>query len=81
MPADPVSLKSTLRPGCRKTGLWLSLCAPTATEIAAGSGADWLLIDMEHSPWTCRRWSRTCGRRSRSTRRRRSWCALPAPIR
>lgn len=31
-------------------GIWLSLDSPAATEIAAGSGADWLLIDMEHSP-------------------------------
>ncbi len=33
-----------------QAGIWLSLDAPAATEIAAGSGADWLLIDMEHSP-------------------------------
>lgn len=31
-------------------GFWLSLCSPTATEIAAGAGFDWLLVDMEHSP-------------------------------
>ncbi len=31
-------------------GFWLSLCAPTVAEIAAGSGIDWLLLDMEHSP-------------------------------
>lgn len=32
------------------TGFWLTLCSPTVTEIAAQSGADWVLLDMEHSP-------------------------------
>ncbi len=45
-----VTLKKFLTPGNRKSGFWLSLCAPTVTEIAAGSGIDWLLLDMEHSP-------------------------------
>jgi 4-hydroxy-2-oxoheptanedioate aldolase len=31
-------------------GLWMSLASPAATEVAAGSGFDWLLLDMEHSP-------------------------------
>lgn len=43
-------LKQTLRPGSRLSGFWLSLCSPTVTEIAAGSGIDWLLLDMEHAP-------------------------------
>lgn len=43
-------LKSGLAAGQPMAGIWLSLDAPAATEIAAGSGADWLLIDMEHSP-------------------------------
>jgi len=30
-------------------GLWATLTSPIAAEIAAGSGADWILIDMEHS--------------------------------
>jgi 4-hydroxy-2-oxoheptanedioate aldolase len=30
-------------------GFWLTTASPTATEIAAGAGFDWLLIDMEHS--------------------------------
>lgn len=46
----PQSLKQTLIRNSCKSGFWLSLCAPTATEIAAGSGIDWLLLDMEHSP-------------------------------
>jgi 4-hydroxy-2-oxoheptanedioate aldolase len=30
-------------------GLWLSLESPIATEILAGAGYDWLLLDMEHT--------------------------------
>ena len=44
------SLKQSLRLGSRLSGFWLSLCSPTVTEIAAGSGIDWLLLDMEHAP-------------------------------
>lgn len=33
-----------------KTGLWVCSGSPVAAEILAGSGADWLLIDGEHSP-------------------------------
>ncbi|MGJ8546189.1 MAG: HpcH/HpaI aldolase family protein [Sulfitobacter sp.] len=43
-------LKNLLQRGSRRIGFWLSLCAPNVTEIAAGSGADWLLLDMEHAP-------------------------------
>ncbi|WP_447927138.1 aldolase/citrate lyase family protein [Vreelandella sp. EE27] len=35
-----------------QTGLWLSLADTYAAEVVAGSGADWLLIDGEHSPLT-----------------------------
>ncbi len=42
--------KKNLEAGKRCPGLWLSLCSPTVTEIAAQSGADWILIDMEHAP-------------------------------
>src|SRR5215218_3573456 len=31
-------------------GLWLGLADHYATEICAGAGFDWLLIDGEHSP-------------------------------
>ncbi|WP_416409208.1 HpcH/HpaI aldolase family protein [Agrobacterium rosae] len=31
-------------------GLWVSLCNVASAEIATGSGADWLLVDMEHAP-------------------------------
>ncbi|ATG50944.1 2-dehydro-3-deoxyglucarate aldolase [Brachybacterium vulturis] len=33
-------------------GMWLCSGSPVAAEIAAGSGLDWLLLDMEHSPVT-----------------------------
>jgi 4-hydroxy-2-oxoheptanedioate aldolase len=42
--------KHALAAGTRQLGLWLSLASPAATEIAAGAGFDWLLLDMEHSP-------------------------------
>lgn len=44
------TLSQTLVRNSRQTGFWLSLCSPTVTEIAAASGVDWLLLDMEHSP-------------------------------
>jgi 4-hydroxy-2-oxoheptanedioate aldolase len=31
-------------------GLWLGLASPYSTEICAGAGFDWLLIDGEHAP-------------------------------
>jgi 4-hydroxy-2-oxoheptanedioate aldolase len=31
-------------------GLWCSLLAPIPTEICAGAGFDWLLLDGEHTP-------------------------------
>jgi 4-hydroxy-2-oxoheptanedioate aldolase len=33
----------------QQIGLWLTLTSPVATEIAAGAGFDWLVLDMEHS--------------------------------
>ncbi|MGK3953282.1 HpcH/HpaI aldolase family protein [Microbacterium sp. I2] len=32
------------------TGMWVCSGSPLVAEICAGSGLDWLLIDMEHSP-------------------------------
>jgi 4-hydroxy-2-oxoheptanedioate aldolase len=42
--------KRALRGGVRQVGFWLTLASPNATEVAAGAGFDWLLIDMEHAP-------------------------------
>ena len=41
--------KRRLQDGARQPGLWLTLESPTATEILAGAGYDWLLLDMEHT--------------------------------
>lgn len=43
-------LRAGLSAGRRMAGLWLSLDSPAVTEMAADSGADWILIDMEHAP-------------------------------
>lgn len=42
--------KEALAAGDPQVGCWLTLGSADATEVAAGSGFDWLLIDMEHSP-------------------------------
>ncbi len=42
--------KAALASGRVSYGLWASLASPGAVEIAGGSGADWVLIDMEHAP-------------------------------
>ncbi|PZX11205.1 4-hydroxy-2-oxoheptanedioate aldolase [Palleronia aestuarii] len=44
------SLKAGLAARRRLQGFWLSLCSPAVSEIAAQSGADWVLLDMEHAP-------------------------------
>ena len=31
-------------------GMWVCTGSPLVAEICAGSGLDWVLIDMEHSP-------------------------------
>lgn len=42
--------KRAIVAGTPQIGLWMSLASPAATEVAAGAGFDWLLLDMEHSP-------------------------------
>jgi 2-keto-3-deoxy-L-rhamnonate aldolase RhmA len=42
--------KRALAAGTPQIGLWMSLASPSASEVAAGAGFDWLLLDMEHSP-------------------------------
>ena len=46
---SPNTFKRALYENRRQVGFWLTLASTTATEIAAGAGFDWLLIDMEHS--------------------------------
>ena len=42
--------KAALGQGRQQIGLWCSLASPISTEVVAGSGFDWLLLDTEHSP-------------------------------
>ena len=48
-PSPPNLLKRKLTEGKPALGFWLSLNNIQITEIASGSGYDWLLLDMEHS--------------------------------
>lgn len=48
LPAN--NFKKALREGRPQIGFWISLASAYSTEIVAGSGFDWLLIDGEHSP-------------------------------
>ena len=50
MEAKPNKLKQALLEGHVQIGIWCSLGSSLTTEIIAGSGCDWLLIDGEHSP-------------------------------
>ena len=43
-------LKRALRDGQAQIGLWSTLTSPVATEVVAGSGFDWVLLDTEHAP-------------------------------
>jgi len=42
--------KQALKDKQVQIGLWVNLANPYSTEICAGGGFDWLLIDGEHSP-------------------------------
>ena len=42
--------KHAIDSGQKQIGLWSHLCSNISTEILAGCGFDWLLLDMEHSP-------------------------------
>jgi 4-hydroxy-2-oxoheptanedioate aldolase len=48
LPANP--LKRALREGRPQIGLWSQLASPTAVELLAGSGFDFLVLDTEHAP-------------------------------
>jgi 4-hydroxy-2-oxoheptanedioate aldolase len=45
-------LKQALAAKSRQLGCWLTLESTIATEITAGAGFDWLLLDMEHTGLT-----------------------------
>jgi hypothetical protein len=44
------TFKKALQQRQAQIGLWLNLANPYSTEICAGAGFDWLLVDGEHSP-------------------------------
>lgn len=44
------TFKRALRDGRRMTGLWINFPYAPVTEALAGSGFDWFLFDMEHTP-------------------------------
>jgi 4-hydroxy-2-oxoheptanedioate aldolase len=51
----PIRLKPTMREALSRAerplyGGWICSASPTVAEIMAGSGLDWVLIDMEHAP-------------------------------
>jgi len=55
--SDNSQLKVSINPfteslanGQKQIGLWVSLSHNFAAEVVAGSGFDWVLLDMEHSP-------------------------------
>jgi len=44
------NFKRALKANKVQIGLWCSLSSHYATELVAGSGFDWILLDTEHSP-------------------------------
>src|SRR4029453_3966061 len=42
--------KRAIKAGERQIGFWTALASPVATEIVAGAGFDWIVIDAEHGP-------------------------------
>lgn len=41
--------KRSFAEGAKQPGLWLTLASPNVTEVLAGAGYAWLLLDMEHT--------------------------------
>ena len=50
MPTTVNPFKQALQQRRAQIGLWVSMANPYSTEICAGAGFDWLLIDGEHAP-------------------------------
>ena len=46
----PNSFKQAVISGRAQIGLWCSLCSNIVSEVLAGAGFDWILIDTEHAP-------------------------------
>jgi 4-hydroxy-2-oxoheptanedioate aldolase len=47
---SPSTSKAALAAGEPQIGIWASMCSPLATELMAGAGFDWILVDPEHAP-------------------------------
>src|SRR5262249_6369591 len=50
MDLPPNDFKRAIVAGRRQIGLWVSLANAYTTEVVAGAGFDWMVIDGEHSP-------------------------------
>lgn len=50
MELDHNPFKRRLHEHALQIGLWSALCSPTAAEVVAECGFDWLVIDTEHAP-------------------------------
>lgn len=50
MPVPVNTFKRALAAGQPQIGLWSALPSPYVSEIIAGAGYDWVLLDTEHSP-------------------------------
>ncbi len=48
MPENP--FLRAIRAGEKQIGLWVTLTAPLVSDVIAGAGFDWVVVDMEHSP-------------------------------
>ncbi|MCY4022229.1 MAG: aldolase/citrate lyase family protein [Anaerolineaceae bacterium] len=47
-----IALRQKLAAGERAPGAWVTLTDPAVTEVMAGSGLDWVLVDTEHAPFS-----------------------------
>ncbi|MEL6206493.1 MAG: HpcH/HpaI aldolase/citrate lyase family protein [Pseudomonadota bacterium] len=50
MPVPQNTFKAAIKAGELQVGCWLGMADPYVSEISAGAGFDWLLIDAEHAP-------------------------------
>lgn len=46
-----INLKKKLAAGEFSPGIWVGLPSPTACEVIAGAGFDWIVVDTEHCPF------------------------------
>ncbi len=46
------ALRRKLDGGAAALGAWVTLYDPSVTEVMAGSGLDWVLVDTEHAPFS-----------------------------